>query len=175
MLLMNGKAVLHSTVLLFCGKAGAIGPLIEAGADIEQKKSDGLMPLGCATKCSYCEIMCALLQHEANTDVQLDQGDTLLHLACHEQYDEGLEDGLNAAVDILLGSGADETAVNDDVKTPLELLDLPSPFEGLGGCPPEKMERARLLLTRAPADRTWRRRCLLLMLYSRAKEVLWIM
>ena len=152
------RTALHLAALN--GEAGPIGPLIEAGADAELRDWDGLTPLACAAKYSFCEAMRALLKHGANRDVRGNQGDTLLHLSCGEQDEE-----LNAAVDILLRSGADETAVNDDGRTPLELLSLFS-----GGCSPEDVERARRLLTRAPADRIWRRRCWLVMLYSRAQK-----
>lgn len=123
-----------------------------------------MTPLGLATKHSLCDVMCALLRHGANADIRDNQGNTLLHVACREQADGGLD----AAVELLLRSGADETAVNDDGRTPLELLELPA--VDYRGCYPEEMKRARLLLSRAPADRAWSRRCWLVMLCSRASN-----
>lgn len=73
---------------------------------------------------------------------------------------------MEVAADLLLRWRADETATTDAGGTPLqELDDL--------GCMPysqEELERTRLLLSRAPADRAWRRRCWLVMLRSRTEK-----
>lgn len=142
-------------------KVGAIEALIEAGADIELKDPNGLTPFCHAAMESSCGAMRALLQHGANTDVRgiqetdtliIGRGDTCLHLACRQK-----RYGLGIAVDFLLRAGADETAVNDHGDTPLELAES-LPLVGAWS-PREETERARQLLTRAPNDRAWRRRC----------------
>lgn len=139
---------------------GSIDALIEAGADIEKHTLYGWTPLGAAARHSQRKAMHTLLQHGASPDVQDDQGDSLLHLACRGQVR-----GLDAAVDLLLRLGADETATNKGGRTPLELL---SPTRS--DCSPEEIERARLLLARARADRAWRRQYWLVMLRSRASK-----
>ncbi len=152
-------SVLHM-VATYGGPAGAIHALVEAGADTKLKNSDGLTPLECATKQNNVEAMRVLLQCGPDADLH-----RLLRLACQEQC----AGGLDTTVDILLRLGADETAVDHDGMTALDYLDL-GPVESDNYWCEYEVEQARLLLTRAPADRTWRRRCWLVMLYSRASK-----
>ena len=106
--------------------------------------------------------MHALLRHGATVTARDNLANTALHLACNEQVEE-----LEVAVDLLLRWGADETALNDDGKTPAEMLD--SGGEATDNRASEdEIERTRMLLSRAPADRAWRRRGWLVMLRSRA-------
>ena len=161
----GGYAALHIVVDGCDLGPGPVDALIEAGANIELRNWDGLTPLGYATGCSSHEAMSALLERGANINVRDNEGNTLLHVACRERFGGGLD----CAVDLLLQSGADETAVNDDGKTPLEVFDLVPPEES-AAYPPEELQRVRLLLTRAPADRAWRRRWPLVMLRSRASK-----
>lgn len=154
-------------------EAGAIDSLIEAGADADVNNSVGCTPLQSATILSNHQAMRALLQRGADANVYDIHGNTLLHLACIEHFT-----GLDVAVDLLLRSGVDETSLNHDGRTPLGVLEYfmgrenfhPWGAPGGGTCSPEVTERARLLLSRAPADRTWRRRGWLVMLCSRASK-----
>lgn len=89
--------------------------------------------------------------------------DTSLHSACKVQGP-----GLEMAVGLLVRWGADETAWDKFGRTPMDLLYLARP-DGERLCSQEEVERARLLLTRAPTERAWRgRRGWLVMLRSRA-------
>lgn len=57
---------------------------------------------------------------------------------------------------LLLRHGADETALDNDGPKPVDKLDIPLDEEELEDSPPcaqGGVERARLLLSRAPADR----------------------
>ena len=160
----HGYAAIHRAAE--GGQAGAIDALIEAGADIELKDSDGWTPLclaACDTQCQATQFqaMRALLHHGANPRAQYDYTEnTPLHLACNVQGAT-----VEVAVDLLLRYGADETAMNNDGETPARLLAKRS-RPGFSDFP-EEMRRAQLLLARAPKDRAWRRRCWLVMLRSR--------
>ena len=70
-------------------------------------------------------------------------------------------------VDLLLRWGADETAFDDDGETPADALENVREHRE---CSQDEIERVRLLLDRAPADRAWRRRGWLVMLRSRASR-----
>lgn len=143
------------------GPAGAIHALVESGADIKLKNSDGLTPLECATKHNNGEAMRALLQYGAEGEAQ---ATSMLRLACEEQYGGGLD----TTVDILLRFGANDMAVDGNGRTPLDLLDLdPVDLDSSYDFDEEEVERARLLLIGA---RTWRRRGWVVMLYSRASK-----
>lgn len=69
---------------------------------------------------------------------------------------------------ILLRWGTSETAVNNTGQTPPDQLG--DPLRSLTSCPAATVERVRVLLAGAPADRAWRRRCWLVMLRSRAER-----
>lgn len=84
---------------------------------------------------------------------------TCLHHACYRLDDEGL----NAAVDLLLPSRADETTVSITRKTQ-EIFWNQFPLTGAF----VPLERTQLLLARAPNDSAWRRPCGLVMLSFRA-------
>lgn len=74
-------------------------------------------------------------------------------------------------MDLLLRSGLDETAVNSSGKTPAALtLEAGTGSTRAPLCSPEEVERAKLLLDRAPNDGAWHRRCWLVMLGSRASR-----
>ncbi|CAM9426220.1 unnamed protein product [Ectocarpus sp. 12 AP-2014] len=142
-------------------QSGAIDALIEAGANIDHKV-DGQTLLSIAVECDHREVMPALLRHGADVRTSCD-GETLLHQLCVSK-----DPGLEFVVDLLLRWGADETALDDAGETPATKLDiiLPDGFD----CPLPEIERVRLLLARAPVDRSWRRRCWLVMLRSRSTK-----
>ena len=147
-------------------QAGAVDALVAAGADVELKKQadDGSTPLAQAAYCSSGKAMLALLQHGAKVDARDTRGNTPLHRACR-----GRRAGLAAVVDLLLRWGADETALNSDGLAPAGVLGVERNSSFLPSTQDE-IERTRLLLAHAPADRTWRRRSWLVMLRSRVEE-----
>ena len=155
-----GWSALHGAAL--ADQAGAIDALTKAGADMEIKCNMGRTPLCTAAENDSPNALLALLQNGAGIRVQDDERDTPLHLACCFQHE-----GVQVVVDALLRWGADETALNNDGESPADLLD--PAYEG-GKCSQEDIERVRLLLARAPADRAWRRRGWLVMLRSRASR-----
>ena len=158
----DGCSALHSASR--SNDEGTIDALIAAGADVELEAHDGSTPLYHAAYFSQCKSMRALLRRGAVVGGHDKLGQTPLHWACRVKLR-----GMAAAVDLLLRWGADETALNTSGQTPAVLLDL-DPLENERRCCRQEVERARLLLTRAPADRAWRRRCWLVMLRSRAAK-----
>ncbi|CAM9865828.1 unnamed protein product [Ectocarpus sp. 4 AP-2014] len=150
-------------VLLHLIPAGAIDALIQAGANTEASRGRRWTPLLSATE--YCSIsaMHTLLRHGASLTAQDTDGDTPLNRACYWQHN-----GLDATVGPLLRRGADEAAVNNTDETPADLLDYVDDEDGKRWSEAE-IERVRLLPTRAPADRAWRRRSWLVMLRSCAE------
>lgn len=138
-------------------QTGAIDVLIEAGAGIEAKSlAEGFTPLCFAAHHLWCGGIRALLRHGANADIRDNRGKTLLHLAICRRMK-----GIDTVVDLLLQSGLDETALDSDGKTPVALALEPGTgyFGRRHSCSSEELERAKLLLDRAPNNRAWRRRC----------------
>ena len=105
--------------------------------------------------------MRVLLQNRAKIDVRINDGDTPLHQACF-----GRRKGLRAVVDLLLRWGADETALNSDGGSAEEMfgMDKDEDDDIDNTAKQDEIDRTRLLLSRAPADRAWRRRGSLIML-----------
>lgn len=118
------------------GLVGSIGALIEGGADIELKSSSGVPPLGFAAYHTQSKAMHTLLRRGENARVRQNNGDTLLHVVCRAQ-----RAGVDRAVDLLLRSGVEETAVNADGKTPARLLKSTA-FRWERRCSPQELERA---------------------------------
>ena len=137
---------------------GAVESLIKAGADVESKSNAGNTPLSLAAHSSSRKAVLALLQHGAKVDVRDYGGSTPLHAACWER-----RKGLEAVVDLLLRWGADETTLNDAGHSPTESLDLDY-GDVENSAAQDEIDRTRLLLAQAPADRAWRRRGWLVML-----------
>lgn len=159
----NGYTALHTAAEY--DQSDAINALVRAGADVDLKSDDGSTPLVIAAGRSQRNAMLALLRHGATVDVRHEKGNTPLHSACSRRCD-----GVGAAVDLLLRWGGDETALNEEERSPAEMLDEAA-VDGEGHeCSEDEIERARRLLARAPADRAWRRRCGLVMLRARASE-----
>lgn len=153
---------------------GTVDVLLRAGANINAKDDSGCSPLHFAAERGCCEAALALLRRGAQLDESENHGNTALHLACRS-----LLSNLADTVDLLLRWGASEVAVNNAGQTPLQLLD--ACLDGLKTSPNEWNRHlaegiepvsvpARLLLVRAPTDRVWRRRCLLVMLRARNEK-----
>ncbi|CAM9256634.1 unnamed protein product, partial [Ectocarpus sp. 8 AP-2014] len=146
--------------------AGCVAVLLDAGADINDmsEKSEGQTPFHFAAKAGSNEALLALLRRGASVDQKTDDGLTALHLAGRMEGDD-----MDHTVDILLRWGASEQAVDQDGKTPVELFtESALQLEGRRKCP--ELVRALELLARAPADRTWRRRCWLVILHERTNN-----
>ncbi len=157
----RGDSALHNA--LFLDQACSVDALIEAGADIEIKATTtGATPVSrAALFCSHKALL-ALLLKGAITSARDNTGKTPLHAACLSN-----REGIAAVVDLLLRWGADETAVDNEGRTPAERL---SGVPDGGSRSQEDVDRAQLLLARAPADRAWRRRGWLVMLRARASR-----
>lgn len=121
------------------------------------------------------EAMVALLRRGAAVNVRDPYGKTPLHKVCSDGHDVA-----ESMVELLLASGADETALTAYGKSPADLLDVSREvFEGdLFGdddyeeprLSQESIELLRVTLARAPADRAWRRRRWLCMLRARFRR-----
>ena len=159
---LAGDTALHIAALF--DQVGAVDALVEGGADIEFKNETGETPFLGAAQEANSKAMLALRQHGARLDVHNRYENTALHLAC-----DGKDEGLEAAVYLLLQWGADETVLNDRGLIPAEMLDVRHAWVTYNSAQDE-IERTRLLLSRAPADRAWRRRGWLVMLRSRAQK-----
>ncbi len=144
------------------GQAGAVDALVEAGADIDLRSNDGRRPLSCAAGDGIVNAVLALLHHGASVDARDIYDRTPMHMACFSKLE-----GFEVVVDLLLRWGADETAVDEDGETPAD--DLDAMYENRT-CSQDEIERVRLLLDRAPADRAWRRRGWLVMLRTQASK-----
>lgn len=139
---------------------GAIDALVGAGANVELRAANGYTPFIAAAVENRRKAMLALLRHGACIN-SAGSRSTALHVVCSMSLER-----MEATVSLLLRWGADETALDGDGKTPADLVNLN------GDCDeplsPEDVERVRLLLARAPAQRAWRRRGWLVMLVSRS-------
>ncbi len=152
----GGGTALHSAAEN--DQLGAIDALVEAGADVEMTNTRGSTPLSVAARKSKWKAMAALLRQGANVHARDNHGYTALHAACSTPYG-----GIAESVDLLLRWGADETALDDSRRTPADIVDgAQSPFDRDSTY--SEPNRIRSLLSRAPADKAWRRRGWLLML-----------
>jgi len=116
----------------------------------------------------------ALLQGGASVDTRNYCGNTALHEACRSLWLTSKD-----VVDLFLRSGASEKASNNASQTPLQLLDKTFDEKQTSASEWERGEArklapmytaVRVLLERAPADRAWRRRCLLVMVRARNEK-----
>ncbi|CAM9255015.1 unnamed protein product [Ectocarpus sp. 6 AP-2014] len=151
--------------------AGCITVLLDAGADIDVKCSflDGRTSLHFAAETGNNEALLALLRRGASVHQTTDDGSTALHLVS-EMEGHAPDD----TVDILLRRGASEQAVDRNGKAPVDLFKrVQRRYQSMGPMGDSEwpeLERAIELLARAPADRTWRRRCWLIMLRERTNK-----
>lgn len=155
---VNALSGNHNTALHYAARKSrgdVIDVLVAAGANVRAQAVDGCTPLHDGAGVSSHEAVLALLRHggDANAKGRIDC--TPLHYAVARAGNLG-----NArVVDLLLKSGADETIVNADGRTPAGVLG-----DGTRLSPNlQDVERVRVLLANAPADKAWRRRGFLTM------------
>eukprot|EP00903_Cladosiphon_okamuranus_P018105 g16662.t1 len=153
------------------GHVAAVETLLAADADLTRRTLDGLhlSAFDLAALNGRTRVMEVFLRHGQDIGACSDEtGRATLHAACYYR-----PEGLHGVVDLLLKHGADETALDKNGDRPVDKLDIPLDEEELGDSPPcaqDEVERARLRIARASADRAWRRRSWLVMLRSRAAK-----
>lgn len=156
----DGKTALIHAVK--ANKASAVDALLGAGADPEAHLNDeSWTSLHSAAEDTYVEVVRVLLKHGANVHAKDadNDNDTPLHVAVRQTGMEGAYEIVKA----LLRHDADESARNDNELTPLCVI---GSIVSMGGALP-MIE----LLQRAPGDRAWRRRGLLILCCARAKKM----
>lgn len=145
-------------------QAGSVDVLIKAGANVERTDEHGytsLLYLVSKPPGYSITTMTTLLRHGADVSARTVINDsTALLVVCRTQ-----RAGFVEAIELLLLWGADETAVDKDGSTAVNLLD-----KGEGS--DEDKERASRMLARAPFDRKWRRRRWIVVLRSRLRKVM---
>lgn len=169
----NGQTALHIAATCTNNTTALIDTLVAAGADVGARHAtlgEGGSPLHTAAHAKNCEAALALLQrHGADADVADTSGGRPLHDACKRMHLE--------MVELLLGWGADETAVDNDgnaaadsvpsVQKIHDWYDHPGSGSDDEHDDEAEQEKAKdiakrdLLLSRlarAPGDRAWRRR-----------------
>lgn len=156
------------------GKPCVIDALIEAGADTEARSSQvwlaghqdshvGLAPLHIAAffRRSSTPRMAVLIRRGADINARDGHGQTPLHFIAAAA---GMKNSVVAA-DFLLRRGADETVIDMYGRTPEDLV-----VESIAEHP--KGRRLQRLLSNASADRTWRRRGMLVLCRAHSEEAL---
>eukprot|EP00903_Cladosiphon_okamuranus_P020544 g18857.t1 len=150
--------------------------LVDVGANIEARDEDSMTPLSRAASDVNIGAVRALVTHGAEINARDEECNTPLHRAVRK-YDE--EDrSVAEVIDFLLRSGADEALTNNDGKTPAEvahqiLVDIDSRCyadEEYANQAKEAVKGILRLLAKAPADRAWRRRRLLLLCIARNRR-----
>ena len=150
----SGHTALHTAAQ--SNNMDAIHALVEAGADLEAADMIDHRPLHYAAGFSYTQTISpqaalALLDLGAEINAQSGDGQTALHAAARAG-----EPGSAEMVDLLLRRGADETILSRQGKTAWELVNARRCSIHVNV--PGDDERVLALLARAPADRAWRRR-----------------
>lgn len=103
--------------------------------------------------------MFCLLKHGVNVKADDSKRNMPLHIAALVETDGSSVDAARA-VDLLVRWGADETTTNDDDDTAADITE--TSFGNFRPAKP-KLSSVQLLLARAPADRAWRHRGLLML------------
>eukprot|EP00903_Cladosiphon_okamuranus_P016932 g15608.t1 len=125
--------------------------LVEAGAALHAQNREGCTPLHEGSRVPSHEVVSALLNHGVNVNALDHQYLTPLYYAACKAG----KPGSARVVDLLLKSGADETIVATDRRSPAHVVSLGVKIRHEL---PEQYEVVRTLLVNAPADRAWRRR-----------------
>ena len=133
------------------GGAGvdAVDAPIEARADVELKWGDGESLFLSTAGFSNGKAMLALLQQGASLDARDNGGNTALHVVWKRP-------GGGRGSAALMGRG--RNTLDDDGDTPADKLDVVQDDGVINRSTHDEIERTRLLLSSAPADRAWRRR-----------------
>lgn len=148
------------------GSPGVVEALVEGGASLEARSFrmilfkypfKGFTPLHAAS--INLESMRMLLRKGANINVKDGNGQTPLHVVC--KISAKVTSALTMA-DFMLRRGADETITDNDGYTPDDLIERDA---AQAGC-------LHWLLVNAPADRTWRRRGMLVLCRAQTTKVL---
>lgn len=129
--------------------------LAEAGSNVNAQTETGWTPLHCAARPCCSNSVLALLKHGADVNAQSEDGESPLHVIVRRAGKEGVA----AVVDLFLRWGADETAVDAEGNTALDVIGID--LEEGDRRVEEDVERVCKMLELAPADRAWRRRGLL--------------
>lgn len=149
-----------------CNQAGAVDALIEAGALVNARDRIGFTPLHYAAYVLAAEAGNALLAHGAHVNAEDESNQTPLHLAAR------MSEKNDAArfVELLLNSDADEAPVDAGGRTPGDLLVFQEQDEN--GPPQGPRDNALVVdqLSRAPAERRWRRQSVFVMHRARLKK-----
>lgn len=109
----SGRTALHHSQYIMTNQA-----LLERGADVNARPSDGDTPLFCAAAIRDVEIVKLLLQHGADIAASNDDGMTVLHVACEVS---GLSPGNLDVVEQLLAWDADVKVTNNNRMTSLHI------------------------------------------------------
>ena len=141
----------------------AIDILVKAGATVRARNAEGCTPLHEGARISSREVVLALLGHGAEVNTEDHQRRTPLYYAACKAG----KPGSARVVDLLLRSGADETIVATDRRSPARVVGLGVRMRHELS---EEYEAVRTLLANAPADRAWRRRGFLAMCRARRSK-----
>ncbi|CBN78534.1 Chain A, Sank E3_5: An Artificial Ankyrin Repeat Protein [Ectocarpus siliculosus] len=126
--------------------------------------NDGFSPLMLASRNGHRSTVEVLLRAGADTTPRATDSGDFSHMAA---LDVAAAQGHVGVVKALLGNGGDASAVDDHGCTALHYAaqhERGAPRNSVR----EEIQRALALLARAPADRTWRYRCWLVILRARA-------
>lgn len=139
-----------------CAAVGA-GETARAAVNmIESTSGDGFRPLHIAVMSGSCDAAAALLRHGADVGARDSLGRTPIILACSTST-------MPEMADLLLRWGSDEVATDKNGFTAEAYVKTLAANNG--GCTEVNSRTVKLLelLARAPADRAWRRRGLIVM------------
>lgn len=135
---------------------------MEAGADVAHQNRVGYTALHVAAGWGHgVQAAAALLRHGADINSRASsygRGQTPLHVGA---YQAGTQADAGKMVEYLLREGADETAVDNLGWSALDLAGTKEYGQHLSR--QHDLERVRKILTNASADRSWRRRGLLIL------------
>ncbi|CAN0451797.1 unnamed protein product [Ectocarpus sp. 12 AP-2014] len=121
-----------------------------------------------SARCGSLPVMVELLQRGASVNATCADGATPLHRACSVQAEGRRRE---AAVDLLLGWGADPSVLDKKARTRADVVGSPKAGgRERSGHELDEVHRVLLLLSRATADRVWRRRCWIVVLRYRSAQ-----